>query len=270
MKPSNKHLRRILSDWTFVGAVIVTVALIVSISIGRMTPSITTLGVLLAFWIITLVLVYARILEVLEETKSSRLEVLREVKKLQAESRNMGVNQTLPAISMEDMVLREAQLEDGDSVLVFANTLEVNFQPMFDVVVGNLEKGVTYKYILFEDEQIDDWGRFNRMLKKQGITNLPEAIFEQSHIATLLRASTAIYDYEDTNKSPEGFCVLATTHGLDTCIVLSPTVAKQTRDAFYKVWRLMREGKPPKNIPPAERAPHEELKSSTEMPKANS
>jgi hypothetical protein len=84
---TGKHLRRIFTDWTFIGAVIVSVALVVSIAIGRLTPSNTTVGVLLAFWIIALVLLYARVLEVLEESKSTRVAMLSEIKKLQIDAR---------------------------------------------------------------------------------------------------------------------------------------------------------------------------------------
>lgn len=241
MAPKNKHFHRVLTDWTFLGAVVVTVALFVSIAIGRIAPSTTVEGILLAFLIIALVIIYARVLEVLEESKNTKLDMLGEIKRLQIESRNAVVTQTLPIISMEAFAQLESQLQEGDSVLVFANTLEVDHQPMFDAVTGNLNKGVIYKYILFKEEQIDDWERFIRLLRKRGATKLPEAVFENSRTAALLRSSTAIYDYEDNNRVPEGFCVLETTHIFDTCIMLSPDIAKQTRDAFMRVWRALSE-----------------------------
>ncbi len=237
--PKREHFRRVFTDWTFLGAVVVTIALFVSIAIGRIAPSITLEGILLAFMIIALVLLYARILEVLDESKSCRTDMLSEIKKIQIESRNASVSQTLPVISMEAFAQLESQLADGDSVLVFANTLEVDHQPMFEAVTGNLNKGVAYKYILFKEEQIDDWEKFIRLLRKRGVTNLPEAVFENSRTAALLRSSTAIYDYEDNNRAPEGFCVLETTDIFDTCVMLSPAVAKQTRDNFMKVWRSL-------------------------------
>jgi len=239
--PKSKFFRRVLTDWTFLGAVVVTIALFVSIAIGRLAPSITVDGILLAFLIIALVLIYARVLEVLEEAKSGRLDMVGEIKRLQIESRNALVTQTLPVISMEAFAQLESKLVEGDSVLVFANTLEVDYQPMFDAVVENLNKGVAYKYILFKEEQIDDWERFIRLLKKRDVKHLPEAVFESSRTAALMRSSTAIYDYEDNNRTPEGFCVLETTHVFDTCIMLSPATAKQTRDAFMRVWRSLKD-----------------------------
>ena len=247
--PNKKHFRRVLTDWTFLGAVVVSLALIVSVAIGRISPSITVIGVLLAFWIIALFLLYVRVLEVLEESKNCRLDMLTEIKKIQIESRNALVTQTLPIISMEAFAQLEGQLTEGDSVLVFANTLEVDYQPMFDAVIENLKKGVAYKYILFKEEQIDDWERFIRLLKKKGITNLPEAVLENSQAAALLRSSTAIYDYEDNNRVPEGFCILETTQVFDTCIMLSPAIAKQTRDAFMKVWRSLSGNHSIENVP---------------------
>jgi hypothetical protein len=110
---------------------------------------------------------------------------------------------------------------------------------MLDAVVNNLKKGVSYKYILFRDEQIDNWQKFIRILKKNGIRKLPEGVFEASKIANLSRSSTVIYDYEDSGRVPDGFCVLETTHQIDTCIMLSPPAAKQTRDTFIKVWRAL-------------------------------
>ncbi|PYS88466.1 MAG: hypothetical protein DMF64_20455 [Acidobacteria bacterium] len=257
----NKHPRKILTDWTFIGMIVGATALIVSVAIGRISFGNIVLGVLLAVWIITLVLLYERVLEVLAESKSSRQKVLSEIKKLQIESRNAIVTQTLPVISMEAFAQLESQLTEGDSVLVFANTLEVDYQPMFDAVVGNLKKGVIYKYILFKEEQIDDWERFIRLLKREEVTNLPEAVFAKSRTATLLRSSTAIYDYEDNNRKPDGFCVLETTHVFDTCIMLSQVVAKQTRDAYIKVWRMLSAENHVVNLPLEERIPPKQLDS---------
>src|SRR2546429_66857 len=114
--PKKKHFGRVFTDWTFLGTVVVTIALFVSIAIGRIAPSVTVEGILLAFLIIALVLLYARILEVLDESKSCRTDMLREIKKIQIESRNASVSQTLPVISMEAFAQLESQLADGDSV----------------------------------------------------------------------------------------------------------------------------------------------------------
>jgi hypothetical protein len=236
----NRRVRRVLSDWTFLGAVVVTVALVVSVLLGRVALNLSVVAILLSFWVIVLVLQYERVLELLEETKAGRLELKTEIKKLGVSASDVEVAKRLPLISMGAFVERESKLDSGDSVLVFANTLEVDHEPMFEVVVANLKRGVNYRYILFETDQADDWVKFTRLLEKNGVRNIPEVLFEGSTIATLLKSSSVIYDFAGRGKAPEGFCVLATSSALDTCVLLSPDVARQTRDAFNRVWRTLK------------------------------
>ncbi len=236
------RVRRVLSDWTFLGAVVVTVALVVSFLMGRVAISTAVIAVLLTFWAIVLVLQYDRILELLEETRAGRSELHAGIKKLLASSSDVEAAKRLPFISMEALVEIESTLESGDSVLVFANTLEVDHTPMFDVVVANLKRGVTYRYILFENDQTDDWGKLTRLLERNGVTNMPDVVFERSTIATLVKSSSVLYDFGAHGRAPEGFCILATSSTLDTGVRLSPEVAKQTRDAFNRVWRTLSDG----------------------------
>jgi len=235
----NRRVQRVLNDWTFLGAVVVTVALLLSILFGRATLGTATISVLVAFWALVLVFQYERILELIEETRSGRAELNAGIRSLLVSSSDVEVAKRLPLISMEAFVDRESKLEVGDSVLVFANTLELDCEPMFEAVVANLKRGVTYRYILFENDQADDWGKFTRLLSRNGVTNLPKAAFESSRIATLLKSSTVVYDFEGSGKIPEGFCVLKTSQSLDTCVLLSPEVAKRTRDAFNRAWRSL-------------------------------
>lgn len=242
MPKKNRRIRRVLNDWTFLGLTIVTTAFILSIVVGRTTPSVAAILALLGFWVIVLILQYDRILEVLEETRDSRAELNAGIRKLHVSSYDVDVAKKLTLISMEAWVDLEAKLEPGDSVLVFANTLELDHQSMFDVVVNNLKKGVSYRFILFENDQADAWDKFTRSLQRKGVSKLPKAVFDSSKIATLLRSSTVIYDFGESGKRPEGFCALASSQTFDTCVLLSQEVARQTRDAFNRVWRSLDQG----------------------------
>ena len=120
---------------------------------------------------------YERLLEILEETKTSRTELMSAVRKLSTSQSDTEVANQLPLISMDAFVQHEATLQPGDSVSVFANTLETDYKPMFDTVVANLKNGVVYRYILFETDQADEWDKFLRMLSKNGVTEIPLVAF---------------------------------------------------------------------------------------------
>jgi hypothetical protein len=244
MKTSNGGIRAILGDWTFLGTIVAAVALIASAEFGRVTPNTTIVSTLVAVWVIVVVLQYARILEVLREVKANREEVASELTSLKARFSDIEVAKKLPLISLHAFAEREAALQAGDSVLVFANTLEIDFRPMFDVVVANLQRGVSYRYLLFETDHRHAWEKFVRILRNRGVTNLPNVLFERSQIASLVKSSSVIYDFEAHGKTPEGYCVLETSTTHDTCVVMSADIAAQTRDAFYRAWSVLSANRP--------------------------
>jgi hypothetical protein len=224
------HLKRILKDWTFTGFIVVTCSLIASLVIGRIPVSHTIIGILLAIWIIMLMVSYARVLEILEEVKSIRIE-----------SRNVSITQDLQIISIADFTRRESCLSAGDAVLVFTNTLDYDRKAMFEVVVANLKKGVKHKYILCGDEVIKkDWELFKQTLKERAVKPLPEAVFERVHIAPLIRTTVSIYEYKNPIKAPEATSIIGHTSDSDTCVVLSDPMARHTRDCFWRVWEKIK------------------------------
>src|SRR4051812_18005001 len=120
MTTSNRGIRAILSDWTFLGTIVAAVALIASAEFGRVAPNTTIVSALVAVWVIVVVLQYARILEVLREVKESREEVAAELTSLRSHFSDIEVAKKLPLISFHAFAEREAGLRAGDSVLVFA------------------------------------------------------------------------------------------------------------------------------------------------------
>ncbi len=234
-----RGMRDILGDWTFLGTVVAAVALIASTEFGRVTPNTTIVSTLLAVWVIVVVLQYARLLEMLRVVRENGAATSSGLTTLRSLLADIEVAKKLPLISLQAFAEREANLGAGDSVLVFANTLETDFKPMFDVVVANLQKGVSYKYLLFETDQRHGWEKFIRILSTRGVTNLPQVLFERSQIALLVKSSSVIYDFEAHGKSPEGYCVLATSSAQDTCVIMSADIAAQTKDAFYRAWNVL-------------------------------
>src|SRR5437016_3732055 len=108
-----KHFQRILKDWTFLGLIVAAAGLLVSLGARQMPIKESTIGILLVVWILTVSLLYGRILQVLAEIRNVKIE-----------ARNKNIARDLIVISVEDFIQRESRLSKGDSVLVFTNTLE--------------------------------------------------------------------------------------------------------------------------------------------------
>jgi hypothetical protein len=126
--------------------------------------------------------------------------------------------------------------------LIFKYILDYDRKSMFDVIVANLKAGVSYRYILCGDTLIaKDWELFIRALKHVGVTQLPQAVCESSHLAPMILSTAAVYEYEDPNHGPEAISILQHVPGSNACVVLSPQVSRQVRDAFWRIWNELAE-----------------------------
>lgn len=145
---------------------------------------------------------------------------------------------SIKVITIADFMRNEERLENGDSVLVFTNTLEYDRKEMLGTILTNLKKGVIYKYILCGDKLVKrDWELFRQSLKENMVKRPPEAKIEVTQIAPLIKATTAIHEHKDPVNHPyEAYSVLGHIFESDTCIELSRSVARTTRDYFWQVW----------------------------------
>lgn len=218
-----------MRDWTFLGFLIVTLTLLLSVVIGEIDFDKTVLGILLAFWIILLLMIYARVLEIRDEIKSIRIAAL-----------SKEISEDANIISMEEFIHRESTLESGDTVLLLANTLDYDRKYFLSTIESNLKKGVRYYYLMGGAESRRNWELFLEDLKRRGVKKLPDGRFNTINVVPLVW-TTAVYEYGDPTKGIAAISILEHRYDSKACIELSDVIAKRMRQHFWEFWEALEE-----------------------------
>ena len=220
-------LKLLARDWTFLGLVVVSLAMVLSVTLGRLALTEAVIGILLTLWIVVLVLLYFRLLDVRQDVTALRII-----------AENARVSEEVQVISMTDFIHRESRLGAGDSVLLFANTLDYDRRYFTETIAQNLKRGVRYYYLMGGVKARRTWEQFLSDLKEKGATRFPEGRFNTLDITPLLW-TTAVYEYKDPDREVEAISILEHQYDSNACIELTGSISRRMREHFWDFWHQL-------------------------------